>query len=812
MKSEKISKINLTSIPTPNRTEKNKNIKKLNKNYSRDKNLLKIKFDYSSEYKIKTASIKKLNKLETEVGPESENRKKLNKKLGLIESNQKENIKEKNNKQKLIKTMIKHKTSSTLNSSNNCNIKTPTMFIQNRKPSKAKITNNNKNHKSFHSYLNKGENVLNQKYNNSYIKTSCFSTKNKIYNYNNIINQFIENKIYLKDITKNNSFILKNKNLTLNVGKIFCLTNSNNSALLLIKTKNTKKPKSEKRKNIIKHKNTQKFTNSKLNPKSTDNEMSFLSGQKNILQKKRNLFNKKIKKENTNINTNASTNDSKSNASISLFSSYMNRKKKSLYKLKTNDKIITNLKKQNISSYQKKISVPNISFNKEKERNISFLKVNQEKKKSIAGNETEKVKEKEKENESKKDCLTTIKEDKKLKKNNCFNFLHHYLLNTVSTKNKIVLKKPEDKTFSSYYQKSEKDRTSKSKSKSKSKSIKASKRFSLFNRNCVLKSDYRAKTREDLSPSKIDDKIMKRAPSFGNNRTLCHISNMSSLSNIKSTKIFNGKIDDYLITKELGKGSYATVKLAVHKNNKNKYAIKIYSRESLLDPQKRNTIKNEINILKQLDNVNVMKLYEDINTPKYLYLVMEYINGISLLETIKKDKNHYFEEKRAIKIFIQIVKGISYCQSKNICHRDIKLENILLIDNDIVKIIDFGFAVKTNKETYQKLFCGTPSYMAPEIVNKEKYIAQYSDLWSLGVLFFAMLYGRFPFRAKTQDELFVKINEAYVIFPDDIEVNYKIKDLLRKIFVVIPTQRISLNEILNELILLDNENLNEKDN
>ena len=137
MKSEKISKINLTSIPTPNRTEKNKNIKKLNKNYSRDKNLLKIKFDYSSECKIKTSSIKKLNKLETEIGPESENRKKLNKRLGLIESNQKENIKEKNNKQKIIKTMIKHKTSSTLNTSNNYNIKSPKMFIQNRKPSKT---------------------------------------------------------------------------------------------------------------------------------------------------------------------------------------------------------------------------------------------------------------------------------------------------------------------------------------------------------------------------------------------------------------------------------------------------------------------------------------------------------------------------------------------------------------------------------------------------------------------------------------------------------------------------------------------------
>ena len=89
--------------------------------------------------------------------------------------------------------------------------------------------------------------------------------------------------------------------------------------------------------------------------------------------------------------------------------------------------------------------------------------------------------------------------------------------------------------------------------------------------------------------------------------------------------------------------------------------------------------------------------------------------------------------------------------------------------------------------------------MAPEIVNKEKYIAQYSDIWSLGVLFFAMLYGRFPFRAKTQEDLFDIINEANVVFPDDIEISEEIKDLIRKIFVVNPTQRISLNEIINEL-------------
>ena len=254
----------------------------------------------------------------------------------------------------------------------------------------------------------------------------------------------------------------------------------------------------------------------------------------------------------------------------------------------------------------------------------------------------------------------------------------------------------------------------------------------------------------------------------------------------------------------MGKGSYASVKLAINKYNRNKYAIKIYSKKTLLDPQKKSIVNNEIKILKQLDHINIMKLYEVIDTVKYLYLIMEYIDGISLLDKIKKSKEHYFEEQRALKIFIQIVKANIYCQSKNICHRDIKLENILIIKDDIIKLIDFGFAVKTDKETYQNLFCGSPSYMAPEIVNKENYIAQYSDIWSLGVLLFSMLYGRFPFKGQTQKELFEKINEAKVEFPNDIEINDKIKILLLKIFVTIPPQRPSLQEILNDISLLIN--------
>ena len=278
------------------------------------------------------------------------------------------------------------------------------------------------------------------------------------------------------------------------------------------------------------------------------------------------------------------------------------------------------------------------------------------------------------------------------------------------------------------------------------------------------------------------------------------VSNLTTLSN---TPLFNGKIEDYLITKELGKGSYAVVKLAKHRITKEKYAIKIYTKESLLDPQKRNTVKNEINILKQLNHMNIMKLYEVIDTSKYLYLVLEYIKGYSLLDLIKSEKMHYIEQHRALKLFLQIVKGISYCQSKNINHRDIKLENILVIKDDIIKIIDFGFAVKGNKETYQKLFCGTPSYMPPEIVNKEKYIAQYSDIWSLGVLLYTMLYGRFPFKAKDDETLFELINEAKVKFPENISVNENIKALIKKLLNVDPKLRPSPEDIINEIIYCD---------
>ena len=325
-----------------------------------------------------------------------------------------------------------------------------------------------------------------------------------------------------------------------------------------------------------------------------------------------------------------------------------------------------------------------------------------------------------------------------------------------------------------------------------------------INKTPKIKKDFKKKDGYLLSSFNTNINISRnyiRKNSFNISREIINENNiprMLTMTNI-NVKNFNGKLDDYLITKELGKGSYAVVKLAVHKITRNKYAIKIYSKQTLIDPQKRNTVKNEINILKQIDNENVMKLYEVIDTPSNLYLVLEYINGVNLLEILKIEKNHFIKEQRAKKLFSQIVKGISYCHKKNIFHRDIKLENILVLKDDTIKIIDFGFGVKCNRDTLQKLFCGTPSYMAPEIVKKEKYIACYSDIWSLGVLFYSILFGIFPFKGKDDDELFEKINEANLVFPEYNPLSEKIKQMFQKIFVHTPNQRISLDEMLNIL-------------
>ena len=125
---------------------------------------------------------------------------------------------------------------------------------------------------------------------------------------------------------------------------------------------------------------------------------------------------------------------------------------------------------------------------------------------------------------------------------------------------------------------------------------------------------------------------------------------------------------------------------------------------------------------------------------------MEYAGNISLHSYLKGKVGKRIDEHCAKKIFYQIVEAIQYCHAQNIVHRDIKLENIILDDKLNVKIIDFGFSIIIPKNKKLNVFCGTPSYMAPEILSKEFYSGFLADVWALGIVLFIMLCGNFPFK------------------------------------------------------------------
>ena len=127
---------------------------------------------------------------------------------------------------------------------------------------------------------------------------------------------------------------------------------------------------------------------------------------------------------------------------------------------------------------------------------------------------------------------------------------------------------------------------------------------------------------------------------------------------------------------------------------------------------------------------------------------MELVQGVSLLSFLKSKPYRKIDESDCKFIFTQIMKGMHYLHSRGVCHRDIKLENIIIDDKNNIKLIDFGFGATGPKTKLHNFFCGTPSYMPPEIVQKKDYVGSCADIWSIGILLFTLLSGSFPFRGK----------------------------------------------------------------
>jgi tRNA A-37 threonylcarbamoyl transferase component Bud32 len=295
-------------------------------------------------------------------------------------------------------------------------------------------------------------------------------------------------------------------------------------------------------------------------------------------------------------------------------------------------------------------------------------------------------------------------------------------------------------------------------------------------------------TKNTLNPSLKKEKV-SRVPS-----------QIISKTQIKASKpdspMKQDPLNDYIIGNTIGTGAYGIVKYGIHKATNRKVAIKIYEKSKISDINRQKSVQGEIKILSKIDHPNIVKLYQTIDTQKFLYIILEFISGCSLSTLLKRKINRRMEEFEANKLFRELLMALDYCHSKNVSHRDIKLENTLIDQNNIVKLIDFGFATCFPNDKKVKIFCGTPSYMAPEIVSRKEYLGPPVDIWAAGVLLYALITGNFPFKANCDKDLYKQILKCNYPVPEYISISAK--HLIAKMLCVDPLKRAKASDLLKD--------------
>ena len=268
-------------------------------------------------------------------------------------------------------------------------------------------------------------------------------------------------------------------------------------------------------------------------------------------------------------------------------------------------------------------------------------------------------------------------------------------------------------------------------------------------------------------------------------------------------QIIRGKNKTYVISKTLGKGTFGKVKLAYNQENKNeKYACKILLKSNIKDEDDNLRCKREMDILKKMHHVNVVRTYEIISTETTFYIFMDFCAKGELFNYIVVKQR--LSEKKSAFFYYQLINGIEYIHKKGVCHRDLKPENLLLTEKNKLKIIDFGLSNYFNGNLLETP-CGSPCYASPEMVRGHKYDGFKIDIWSSGIILYAMLCGYLPFEEMENDDwnevLFKNIMECNVEYPPEF-IPPDAKSLLKKILVKDPRRRITIEEIKMEKFYL----------
>ncbi|KZV57973.1 CBL-interacting serine/threonine-protein kinase 1-like [Dorcoceras hygrometricum] len=254
------------------------------------------------------------------------------------------------------------------------------------------------------------------------------------------------------------------------------------------------------------------------------------------------------------------------------------------------------------------------------------------------------------------------------------------------------------------------------------------------------------------------------------------------------------RLGKYEFGRTLGEGNFGKVKFARHVESDRPFAIKVLEKNTILDLKLTHQIKREIGTLKLLKHPNVVRLYEVLASKTKIYMVLEYVNGGELFDRIASKGK--LPEAQGRKLFQQLIDGVSYCHNRGVFHRDLKLENVLIDANGNIKITDFGLSALPQHFRDDGLLhttCGSPNYVAPEVLSNRGYDGATSDTWSCGVILYVILTGYLPFDDQNLAVLYQKITKGDVQIPKWLSPGAR--NLVKRILDPNPRTRITIDEI-----------------
>ncbi|KAJ6851490.1 SNF1-related protein kinase catalytic subunit alpha KIN10-like [Iris pallida] len=256
-------------------------------------------------------------------------------------------------------------------------------------------------------------------------------------------------------------------------------------------------------------------------------------------------------------------------------------------------------------------------------------------------------------------------------------------------------------------------------------------------------------------------------------------------------------LPNYKLGKTLGIGSFGKVKIAEHALTGHKVAIKILNRRKIKSMEMEEKVRREIKILRLFMHPHIIRLYEVIETQTDIFVVMEYVKSGELFDYIVEKGR--LQEDEARRFFQQIISGVEYCHRNMVVHRDLKPENLLLDSKCNVKIADFGLSNIMRDGHFLKTSCGSPNYAAPEVISGKLYAGPEIDVWSCGVILYALLCGTLPFDDENIPNLFKKIKARYHayggIYTLPSHLSALARDLIPRMLVVDPMKRMTIREI-----------------